>query len=318
MKEIIEVKEESIEIYSKEDCIININESKDNLSEWVYKAYKLGEEDFAEVIKICEIGERTAYSYVSFEEAHELLRIPANLIETETSLSLTQGVYQVLKGKTPQEREQNFQEVFNAIDRLPASYEIEVYNSLKSHAQNGEDLEKVDEILRYVVSASSSVKRKFRNSSSAPYTLKKLLGAIQADADESVIIGLADTENLIATKSSKADREEIAKLKREIEVLKNRLDFFENSLARKRIDQLMRLVDYTINSLNKVGGNQELIDALKTIGVEATVDEIELKTAYKNKVSIHHPDVGGDSSIFHKIVEANRIIKSHIRRITNG
>ena len=39
--------------------------------------------------------------------------------------NLSEWIYQVLKGKTPQEREQNFQEVFTAIDRLPASYEIE-------------------------------------------------------------------------------------------------------------------------------------------------------------------------------------------------
>jgi len=316
MKEIVKVEETSIEIYSKEDCIININQSKENLSEWVYKAYKLGEDDFADVIKACEIGERTAYNYIKYEEAIEVLKPVANLTKTETSLSLSQGIYCHLKGNTPQEREQNFQEVFTAIDRLPASYEIEVYNSLKSHAQNGEDLQKVDEILRYIVTASSSVKRKFRGSSSAPYTLKKLLGAIQAEADESVIIGLADTGNLIATKSSKADREEIANLKNEIEVLNNRLNLFESFLAKKRVKQLMDQMDYTIRAYKKMGGDKKILDALKLLSLEINVSEYELKAAYRKEVSIHHPDKGGDEVLFIKIVEANQTIKNHIKRMT--
>ncbi len=314
------VKEEvhEVSILTLEDCIIKYKSGTLMRNEAIYEAFLLGKDSFGSFVGILGLGQFTIQKAINHEEAKYWISDNLNISETN-SLDLDFGVYSCLKGKSPGEHEDNFQEIYTALneERLPKSYEIEVFNSLKSSASNGEQLKLIAPIFRHISNGSSSLKRKFRNAPK-PFKLKKLFQAIEDGCDESVLISIADTGNKIPTTSSRADKAKIQELESKITSLENRIAFFENSLSRKKIKQFMDLVDYTVKSLKKVGGNIELINALKLIGVESTVNVSELKKAYREKVSIHHPDKGGDDEIFRKIVEANETIKNHIRRITNG
>ena len=321
MKELVPTQTHEVEMaYSVKDCVEKYKNGTEARNEAIYEAYLLGEDDFKEFIATVGVGIDTIKNAVLLGKTKKTLNyeLVRNLNISETCLSLGFGSFSRLRGKTPQEKESNFQEIYNALERetLPTGYEIEVYNALKSSALTGEQLRMVKPVFNHIAKGSNALKAKFRNAPK-PFKLKKLLNAIENNADESILISIADTGKSIPSTSTCADKKKIKRLEEEIAELKQKLIFFEDRLATNKIRNLMRLFSNTVHALKKNGGNSRLMDALRLLGVEITVNKDELKKAYREKVNLHHPDKGGDEAIFIKVTEANNIIKKYIEGLVS-
>ena len=83
---VIEEHEVSID-YSIDDCVFGALDAKQNLSLWIYRAYKKGDEDFNFFLEQTEISTPTAYRYIAYEEAVDTLSLPINLASAHSSTS---------------------------------------------------------------------------------------------------------------------------------------------------------------------------------------------------------------------------------------
>ncbi len=320
MKEMVKIEDDIIPtIVSLEECIIKYNSGITMRNEAIHEASLLGEEILAIFQEKVGVSDRIISRAISHEEAKKKLSFPPmeNLNNSENCLSLSFSNFERLWGITTDEREYNFQEIYKATGRIPNGTEIGIYNALKAHAENGKQLDMVEPIYKAILPMSNALKQKFM-SASAPYKIPKLFQAIESNADESILIGIADTGKVIANKTSEHDKRHIRELEEEVALLHRRLDFFKSQIQKDKINNFLKIIDYTVKSLKKIGGDKDLMNALKILGVEATVNIEELKKAYKRQVSIHHSDIGGDEEILRSIIEANVILKRHIERKTNG
>ena len=322
MKEI--VKKETLEVevtYTLEDCIAKYQSGTDARNEAIYEASKLPEKEFREFVDTLRLTNMRVSQVIGFMEFKNYLSLKRALVlnENKEVFDLSDRAITSLAGNSPEEKISNYKEVKSILpDTKIGSLEIDMYNALKNHAMNGEDLEKVPFILREFINFPHQLKHKLASSSSKNYKIKKLADVIQGKDEESVIYSVIDTGNKNSKSSSKEDRErirelegEIAELKEENELLRRRNNFLVDSIARPRIAELLGRLSRNRAALKKM--KPELLDAFSIMGVDVSVNEAKLKKIYRKKVSIAHPDRGGSDEEFHRIAEANRKILNFIK-----
>lgn len=131
----------------------------------------------------------------------------------------------------------------------------------------------------------------------------KLNGSSEKNAD----IEMTRRECADALKSLGQENTELLS---ENDMLKRRNKFLVESY---KLNDIHRLINRALTHASKLRRYKpEMQEAMDILGVDATVDILKLKTAYKNKVSIHHSDITGDDETFRKIIEANKLVKSFI------
>ncbi len=185
-----------IEIYSKEDCILNIVKHGYKRNEWIYKASKLPDNEYKEILEeVSKIeGRKLDPSSVSYiirsEEIKNILSLELiqdlNKTEFEALGNMTYGASTGLKGDA-EGAILNFIEIMRASETTPTSDGISVYNALYGIAKNGEEIEMIPPIFKHLINGSSRLRRGFKKQNGARYTITQLNDLLPLDADEAVM-----------------------------------------------------------------------------------------------------------------------------------